>query len=47
MGVWGTAIFSDDLAADTRAALTDLLAQGLTAEQATRRLVGESAESCR
>ena len=44
MGVWGTAIFSDDLAANTRDALTDLLADGLTAEQATERLVSESVD---
>jgi hypothetical protein len=47
MGVWGTAIFSDDLAADTRDALTDFLADGLTAEQATQRLVSESADILR
>ena len=44
MGVWGTAVFSDDLAADTRDTLTDLIADGLTAEEATERLVNESAD---
>jgi hypothetical protein len=44
MVVWGTAIFSDDLAADTRDLFTDLLAEGLTAEQATQQLVSESAD---
>ena len=47
MGVWGTAIFSDDLAADPRDGLTDLMAEGLTAEQATQRLVSESADILR
>jgi hypothetical protein len=44
MGVWGTEVFSDDLAADTRDALTDLIAEVLTTEEATQRLVGESAD---
>ena len=44
MGVWGTAVFSDDLAADTRDALTDFIAGGLTTEEATQRLVSESAD---
>jgi hypothetical protein len=35
IGVWGTAAFSDDLAADTRDALTDLIAEGLRTEEAT------------
>lgn len=44
MGAWGTAIFSDDTAADTRDAFTDLVAEGLKPEEATDRLVAESAE---
>lgn len=44
MGTWGTAIFSDDTAADTRDAFTDLIADGLTPEAATQRLAADSAE---
>lgn len=44
MGAWSTAIFSDDTAADTRDAFTDLIAQGLTATEATDRLIAESAD---
>lgn len=44
MGTWGTAIFSDDTAADVRDAFTDLAAEGLTASLATERLVRESAD---
>lgn len=44
MGVWGTAIFSDDVAADTRDAFTDFVAEGLTPAEATERLVAESAD---
>jgi hypothetical protein len=44
MGVWGTAIFADDTAADTRDHFTDLAAEGLSAEEATKRLIAESAE---
>lgn len=44
MGAWRTAIFSDDTAADTRDAFTDLVADGLTPVEATGRLVTESAE---
>lgn len=42
MGAWGTGIFSDDTAADTRDAFVDLIAEGLTPEQATERLIAES-----
>jgi hypothetical protein len=45
MGVWGTAVFSDDLAADTRDAFTDYAAQGLDAAAATEKLIAESASS--
>ena len=44
MGAWGTAIFSDDTAADTRDAFTDFVAEGLSADDATARLVAESAD---
>ncbi|HEV7298266.1 MAG TPA: DUF4259 domain-containing protein [Tepidisphaeraceae bacterium] len=44
MGAWGTAIFSDDTAADVRDAFTDLVAEELSATDATERLVLESAE---
>ena len=44
MGARGTAIFSDDVAADTRDAFTDFIAKGLKASDATERLVAESAE---
>src|SRR4051812_29356245 len=44
MGAWGTAIFSDDIAADTRDAFTDFVAEGLTSTQATDRLIAESSE---
>jgi hypothetical protein len=39
VGSWGTAIFSNDTAADVRAEFRELIAQGLAAEQATARLV--------
>ena len=39
MGAWGAAIFSDDLAADVRDALTDSIAEGLTVSEATGRLI--------
>jgi hypothetical protein len=44
MGAWGTPIFSDDTAADTRDAFSDFVAEGLTAAEATARLIAESAE---
>ena len=44
MGAWGTAIFSDDTAADTRDTCTDFLADALTPPQATDRLIKESAD---
>jgi hypothetical protein len=44
MGAWGTAIFSDDVAADIRDTFTDLVAEGLNPSEATDRLVGESSE---
>jgi hypothetical protein len=44
MGVWGPAIFSDDIAADTRDRLIDLLSDGLPVELATQELMDESDE---
>ena len=44
MGAWGTPIFSDDTAADTRDAFTDFIAEGLTAVEATDRVIAESAD---
>ncbi len=41
MGTWGTAIFSDDLAADIRDSFVDLVAEGLSPADATQRMVGE------
>lgn len=39
MGVWGTAIFSDDTARDVRGDYQDLLGDGLTGVEATERLL--------
>jgi hypothetical protein len=44
MGAWGTPIFSDDTAADTRDAFTDFIADGLTPAAATDRLIAESVD---
>jgi AcrR family transcriptional regulator len=44
MGAWGTAIFSDDIAADTRDAFTDFIIEGLKSPDATERLLAESTE---
>lgn len=44
MGAWGTTIFSDDTAADTRDAFTDFIAEGMSAVEATKRLVAESTD---
>ena len=44
MGAWGTAIFSDDTAADVRDAFTDFVAKGLSPTEATSRLLRESAD---
>jgi hypothetical protein len=44
MGAWGTAIFSDDTAADVRDAFTDFVAEGLSPSEATERLLRERAE---
>ncbi|MGH9224311.1 MAG: DUF4259 domain-containing protein [Acidimicrobiales bacterium] len=44
MGAWGTAIFSDDVAADVRADWQGLIADGLTPEEATNRILADYAE---
>jgi hypothetical protein len=45
MGVWGVALFSDDLAADLRGDFRELIGDGLTASQAVDNLVKEYAHS--
>jgi hypothetical protein len=44
MGAWGTAIFSDDLACDVRDAYRDLLVEGHSGQQATKRLIDQFAQ---
>jgi hypothetical protein len=44
VGAWDTAIFSDDVAADTRDAFTDLAGEGFSPLDATDRLIRESSE---
>jgi hypothetical protein len=41
VGTWGTAIFSDDLAADVRDVFTDFVADGLGVPEASNRLAAE------
>jgi hypothetical protein len=41
MGTWGTALFSDDLAADLRSEFRELIGEGLTTEAAVNRLKTE------
>ena len=45
MGAWGPAIFSDDLASDVRGDFRDLIGDGLSAEEATKRLAEEYRQS--
>jgi hypothetical protein len=45
MGTWGTALYSDDLAADLRADFRDLIGEGLAAEDALARLLSEYSDS--
>ena len=45
MGTWGVAIFSDDLAADLRTDLTELIGEGLSVSEATDRLMTEYTSS--
>ena len=47
MGTWGTALFSDDLAADLRSEFRDLIGEGLTTEAAVNRLKTEYKSSLR
>jgi hypothetical protein len=47
MGVWGTAIFSDDIACDVRADYRDLIGDGLSGPDATDRLLNEWRETPR
>lgn len=47
MGTWGTALFSDDLARDLRDDFRELCGNGLTPEEATKRLIAEFQESVR
>lgn len=41
MGTWGTGLFSDDITADLRGDFRDLIGDGLSAEEATAKLVEE------
>src|SRR4029453_12261937 len=45
MGTWGTGLYSDDLAADLRGDLKDLLGEGLAANVAVDRLLSDYADS--
>jgi hypothetical protein len=45
MGTWGTAIFSDDLAADIRGDFRELIGDGLTPSEATESLKAEYSSS--
>ncbi len=45
MGAWGTALFSDDLAADLRGEFRDLIGDGCNATQAVEKLKAEYPES--
>jgi len=47
MGTWGTALFSDDLAADLRGEFRELIGEGLTTEAAVNRLKTEYKSSLR
>jgi hypothetical protein len=45
MGAWGTAIFSDDLAADIKGDFRDLIGDGLSGLEAVERLTAEYSEA--
>jgi hypothetical protein len=45
MGAWGTAVFSDDTACDVRDGYVDLLGDGLSGPEATKKLLREWSES--
>lgn len=47
MGTWGTALYSDDLAADLRGDFKDLVGEGRTAEEALDRLLADYEEPIR
>jgi hypothetical protein len=47
MGAWGTALFADDVACDVRDAYRDLLGEGHSGPQATRRLLRDFREEIR
>ncbi|HSE31027.1 MAG TPA: hypothetical protein VLA93_05585 [Pyrinomonadaceae bacterium] len=47
MGTWGTALFSDDLAADLRSEFRELIGEGLTTEAAVDRMKTEYQSSLR
>lgn len=47
MGTWGTALYSDDLAADLRGEFRDLLGQGMSSDAAVEDLVARYAPSLR
>lgn len=47
MGTWGAALFSDDLAADVRGDLRDRLGDGLSADEATARLIADHGDTLR
>ena len=44
MGTWGAGIFDNDLSDDVKTAYLDLLREGYTTEQATRRLLADYAD---
>lgn len=44
MGTWGAGIFDNDLSGDVKTAYLDLLREGYTTEQATRRLLADYAD---
>lgn len=41
LGAWGTAIFLDDIACDIRDDYKELIGDGLSSEEATKRLIIE------
>jgi hypothetical protein len=45
MGTWGTALYSDDLAADLRGDFRDLIGEGLSADETLERLSSEYSSS--
>src|ERR1044071_4951326 len=47
MGTWGTALYSDDLAADLRDEFRDLIGDGLSSTEAVRKLRTDFSSSLR